>query len=549
MSKQIIFNEEARAKLKIGVDKLANAVKITLGPKGRNVAIDKGYGAPQIVNDGVTIAKEIELEDKFENLGAELVKEVASKQNDVAGDGTTTATLLVQAIVSEGMKNVTAGSSPMLIKKGIEKGVKEVVAYLNKISKEIKTKEEIAQVASISANDKEIGNIIADAIEAVSKDGVVTVEESQSFGIYKEVVEGMQFDKGYVSAYMSTNTEKMTAEYSDVSILITDKKISAIREVLPLLEKMAAEGKKDIVIIAEDCDGEALTTFVVNKLRGTFNVLVVKAPGFGDNRKAMLEDIAILTGAKVITEEKGLKLENVELDVLGKADKIISTKDNTTIVGGKGSKKELEDRLTVLKSSLAKTESSYDKEKLQERIAKLSGGVAVIKVGAATETEMKDIKLRIEDAINATKSATKKGIVAGGGVALLRSIEALNALKLDNEEEQIGVDILKKALLSPIKQIAENSGVDGSIVAEEVRKNENINYGYNALTNEYEDLIKSGVVDPTEVVISALQNAASISAVFLTTEVAIAEKPKSECSCGNNAGGMGAGMGDMGGMY
>ena len=543
----MIFNEEARAKLKIGVDKLANAVKITVGPKGRNVAIDKGYGAPQIVNDGVTIAKEIELEDKFENLGAELLKEVASKQNDVAGDGTTTAIILTQAIVSEGLKNVTAGTSPMLMKKGIEKGVNVVVEYLNKISKEIKTRDEIAQVASISANDKEIGNIIADAIEAVSKDGVVTVEESQSFGIYKEVVEGMQFDKGYVSSYMATNTDKMSAEYNEASILITDKKISAIREVLPLLEKMAAEGKKDIVIIADDCDGEALTTFVVNKLRGTFNVLVVKAPGFGDNRKAMLEDIAILTGATVITEEKGLKLETVELSVLGKADKVISTKDNTTIVGGKGDKKQLEDRIALLKTNLSKTESSYDKEKIQERIAKLSGGVAVIKVGAATETEMKDIKLRIEDAINATKAATRKGIVAGGGVALLRSIVSLGQVRVDNKEEQVGVDILKKALLSPIKQIAENSGVDGSVVAEEVRKNENINYGYNALTDQYEDLIASGVVDPTEVVISALQNAASISAIFLTTEVAITEKPKAECSCGN--GGTGAGMGDMGGMY
>ncbi len=545
MAKQLIFNEEARAKLKKGVDQLADAVKITLGPRGKNVAIDKGYGAPQIINDGVSIAKEIELEDKFENLGAELIKEVASKQNDVAGDGTTTATVLVQSIISEGMKNVAAGSSPILIKRGIEKGVDEVVSYLNKISKEIKTKEEIAQVASISANDQEIGEIIADAIEAVSKDGVVTVEESQSFGIYKEVVEGMQFDKGYVSAYMSTNAEKMTAEYSNVDILITDKKISAIREILPLLEKMANEGKKDLVIIAEDCDGEALTTFVVNKLRGTFNVLVVKAPGYGDNRKAMLEDIAILTGGKVVTEERGLKLENADLDVLGKADKVIATKDNTTIVGGKGIKKEIEERIKILKNMLEHTESSYDKEKLQERIAKLSGGVAVIKVGAATETETKDIKLKIEDAINATKAATKKGIVAGGGVALLRSIEALNKLAIDNKEEQIGVDILKKALLSPIKQIAENSGVDGSVVAEEVRKNENINYGYNALTNQYEDLIKSGVVDPTEVVIAAIQNAASISAIFLTTEVAITEKPKNECSCNNSQ----PAMDDMGGMY
>ena len=544
MSKQIIFNDEARKKLKDGVDKLANAVKITLGPKGRNVAIDKGYGVPQIINDGVSIAKEIELEDKFENLGAELVKEVATKTNDLAGDGTTTATLLTQSIIDEGLKNVTAGSSPILIRKGIEKGVKEVIEHLNKISKQIKTKEEIAQVASISANDKEIGKKISDAISKVGKDGVITVEESQSFGIDIEVTEGMEFDKGYVSPYMATNPEKMSAEYNNANILLTDKKISSIREVLPLLEKLAESGKKDIVIIAEDCDGEALTTFVVNKMRGTFNVLVVKAPGFGDNRKATLEDIAILTGATVITEERGLKLDTVELDVLGKADKVIATKDKTTIVGGAGSKKLLEERISLLKKTLENTESSYDKEKIQERMAKLGGGVAVIKVGAATETEMKELKLRIEDAINATKAATRKGIVAGGGVALLRSIEVLSKIKLDNKEEQIGIDILMRALSAPIKQIAENAGVNGDVVAHEVLKEKNVNYGYNALTNVYQDLIENGVVDPTEVTITALQNAASISAMILTTEVAITEKPKAETHEHNNSG-----MGDMSGMY
>ncbi|MEZ7821107.1 MAG: chaperonin GroEL [Patescibacteria group bacterium] len=548
MSKQIIFNDEARKKLKDGVDKLANAVKITLGPKGRNVAIDKGYGAPQIINDGVSIAKEIELEDKFENLGAELVKEVATKTNDLAGDGTTTATLLTQSIISEGIKNVTAGNSPMLIRRGIEKGVKEVVSYLNKTSKQIKTKEEITQVASISANDKEIGEKIADAMSKVGKDGVIAVEESQSFGIDTEITEGMEFDKGYVSPYMATNPEKMSAEYNNANILITDKKISSVKEVLPLLEKLAESGKKDIVIIAEDCDGEALTTFVVNKLRGTFNCLVVKAPGFGDNRKATLEDIAILTGATVVSEERGLKLDTVELDVLGKADKIIATKDKTTIVGGAGQKKEIEERVALLKKTLDNTESSYDKEKLQERIAKLGGGVAVIKVGAATETEMKELKLRIEDAINATKAATRNGIVAGGGVALLRAIEVLAKMKLENKEEQIGIDILMRALSAPTKQIAENAGVNGDVVAHEILKDKNINYGYNALTDTYEDLIENGVVDPTEVTIAALQNAASVSAMLLTTDVAITEKPKEECSCGSHGSSMDGGMG-MGGMY
>ncbi len=546
MSKQIIFNNDARQKLKDGVDKLANAVKITLGPKGRNVAIDKGYGAPQIINDGVSIAKEVELEDKFENLGAELVKEVATKTNDLAGDGTTTATLLTQSIVSEGIKNVTAGSSPMQIRKGIEKGVKEVVDYLNSIATKIETKDQKAQVAAISANDKEIGDKIADAIEKVGKDGVITVEESQSFGIDTEITEGMEFDKGYVSPYMATNPEKMSAEYNDASILITDKKISSIKEVLPLLEKMAEAGKKDLVIIAEDCDGEALTTFVVNKLRGTFNVLVVKAPGFGDNRKATLEDIAILTGATVITEERGLKLENAEMDCLGKADKIIATKDKTTIVGGKGSKEELNARVELLKKTLENTDSSYDKEKIQERIAKLSGGVAVIKVGAATETEMKELKLRIEDAINSTKAATRKGIVAGGGVALLRASKVLSNIKLEDKEEQIGIEILERALTAPVKQIAENAGVNGDVVACEILKEDNINYGYNALTGEYQDLIKNGVVDPTEVTITALQNAASISAMILTTDVAITEKPKEECHCGDH--GMDGNM-NMGGMY
>lgn len=545
MAKQIIYSDEARDKLKIGVDKLANAVKITLGPKGKNVAIDKGYGSPLIINDGVSIAKEIELKDKFENLGAELVKEVANKTNDLAGDGTTTATVLTQAIVSEGIKNVAAGSNPMAIRRGIQKGVDAVCKHLKEMSKEVSTKEEIAQVASISADDNEIGKIIAEAIEIVGKDGVITVEESQSFEMSKEIVEGMQFDKGYLSPYMVTNAEKMTAQMENVPILITDKKISAIKDILKLLEDLASQGKKDLVIICEDLDGEALTTLVINKLRGVFNVLAIKAPGYGDNKKEMLEDIAILTGTEVISEEKGQKLEDVNLEDLGSAGRVISEKDSTTIVNGNGRKENIEERISLLKKSLENNESKYDKEKIEERIAKLSGGVAVIKVGASSETEMKEKKLRVEDAINSTKAATREGIVAGGGVALLKCEKTLENLKIEDPEERIGVDILKRALVSPIKQIAENAGKEGSVIAEQVRKNDSDYYGYNAATDVFEDLFKSGIVDPTEVTRTALQNAASISAMFLTTEVAIAELPEEH---NHDDMSMNPGMGGMMGM-
>ena len=527
MSKQILYNEQARQEMKRGVDKLANAVKVTLGPKGRNVVLSSGYGSPTITKDGVTVAKDIELEDKFENLGAELVKEVASKTNDVAGDGTTTATVLAQAVISEGIKNVTSGANPLAIKSGIEKGVEHLVENLKKLSKKIDSKEEIAQVASISANDKEIGEIIAEAMDSVGKDGVITVEESQSFGITKEVVEGMQFDKGYISPYMITNPDKMEAEYDEPYILITDKKISSLKELLPLLEKIVQSGRKDIVIIADDIDGEALATLVVNKLKGTFNALGIKAPGFGDRRKAMLEDIAILSGAKVISEEVGLKLENAELDILGSARKVVATKDDTIIVEGKGDKKELENRIKQIRKELEMTDSSFDKEKLQERLAKLSGGVAVIKVGAATETEMKEKKHRIEDALSATKAASEEGIVVGGGVALLRASKDLDKVDVQGEEK-IGLDILHRAIEMPIKNIAENAGKDGSVVCEQVKNNSDINYGYNAKDDKFEDLVKAGIVDPTKVVRSALQNASSIGALFLTTEAIVADLPSKD---------------------
>lgn len=545
MSKQIIFNEQARQALKRGVDKLANAVKITLGPKGRNVVLDKGFGSPQICNDGVTIAKEIELKDKLENVGAELVKEVATKTNDIAGDGTTTATLLAQSIISEGIKNVTAGANPMEIKKGIEKGVNAVVDELKtRISKPISNQEEIAQVASISANDERIGKIIAEAMQEVGKDGVITVEESQSFGIDKEVVAGMMFDKGYLSPYFVTNTERMEAEYADPLILLTDKKISSIQEIVPLLEKIAQTGKKELVIIADDVDGEALATLVVNKLRGIFNTLAIKAPAFGDRRKEMLEDIAALTGAKVVSEEVGLKLDTVDLDVLGSAHKIVSTKENTTIVEGKGDKANVEARISRIKIEMEKSTSDFDKEKLQERLAKLSGGVAVLKVGAATETEMKETKLRIEDAINATKAAIAEGIVPGGGVALFRAKQILDMVEVSGEQK-IGLDILKRALEAPIRQIAENAGKDGSIILEEVRKGTG-NYGYNAALDKFEDMVAAGIIDPTKVTRSALQNAASISAMMLTTECVVTDEPE-EKGCEHKHGGM-PDMSGMGGM-
>jgi chaperonin GroEL len=547
MAKQILFNEDARAKLKAGVDKLANAVKVTIGPKGRNVILDKGYGSPQIVNDGVTIAKEIELEDKFENMGAELIKEVASKTNDIAGDGTTTATVLAQAIVGEGLKNVAAGANPIILRHGIEKGVAALVEELRRISKPISSREEKKQVASISANDDAIGDIIAEVLEEVGNDGVVTIEEGQSFGVEKEIVRGMQFDKGYISPYMITNNERMEAEYSNVPVLITDKKISSLQAILPLLEKLAQSGRKDLVIIAEDIDGEALTTLVINKLRGTFNVLGIKAPGFGDRRKEILADIAIVTGTKVISEEVGLKLENVELNDLGQAGKIIATKDSSIIVDGKGEKSEIEKRIAQINKEIELSDSDFDKEKLKERLAKLAGGVAVIKVGAATETEMKEKKLRIEDALAATKAAIEEGIVVGGGTALIRVSKALNNVNVSGDEK-IGIEILARAIEEPLKQIANNAGAKGDVVVEEVKKLLD-NIGYNALTGKFEDLVKSGVIDPTKVTRSALQNAASAAAMILTTECAVCDLPaKDNCSCGSQPAGMGGGMGGYGGM-
>ncbi|MFA6491163.1 MAG: chaperonin GroEL [Candidatus Magasanikbacteria bacterium] len=544
MAKQILFNDEARRKLVAGVNTLANVVKVTLGPKGRNVVLDKGYGAPIITKDGVTVAKEIEVEDKFENAGVELVKEVASKTNDDVGDGTTTATVLAQAIVVEGLKNVTAGANPVALKRGIDKCVEAIIKELKeKISKPVE-ENEIADVAAISANDKEIGKQIADAMHKVGKDGVITVEESPSFGMEIEVVQGIRFDKGYVSAYMVTNTERMEAEYSDAHILITDKKITSIHDVLPLLEKIAQTGKKDLVIIAEEIEGEALATFVLNKLRGTFNVLGIKAPGFGDRRKEMLQDLAILTGGKVITEELGLKLDKTELEDLGRAHKVIATKENCTIVEGAGDKVAIKERVSQIKKSIEQSDSEFDKEKLQERLAKLAGGVAIIKVGAATETEMKEVKHRIEDAVGATKAAVEEGVVPGGGVALIRAIKALESLKLENEEA-VAVNILRRALEEPLRQIAFNAGVDGAVVAEEVKKRAG-NIGYNAATGVYEDLVKAGIIDPTKVTRSALLNAASIAGMFLTTEAVVTDIPKKdEPAMPQMGGGMGGGMGGM----
>jgi len=549
MAKKIIYNEEARKALKNGVDKLADAVKVTLGPKGRNVVIEKGYGAPTITKDGVSVAKEIELEDKIENIGAEMIKEVASKANDMAGDGTTTATVLAQAMIKEGLKLVSAGISPIEIRLGIEEKVKTMVENLKKISKTIDTKEELTQVASISANDKEIGKKIAEAMEKVGKNGVVTVEEGQSFGIEVEIVEGMQFDKGYVSPYMITNSENMKAEFSDPFILVTDKKISSIQEILPLLEKVVQSGKKDIVIIAEEIEGEALTTFVLNKLRGTFNVLGIKAPGFGDRRKAMLEDIAVLTGAKVISEELGLKLESIELEDLGQARKVISSKDNTTIVDGKGDDKKIKNRIDQINKEMELSDSNFDKEKLQERLAKLTGGVAVIKVGAATETEMKEKKDRIEDALNATRAAQEEGVVPGGGLALALAGESFKNLN-EKKSNEAGVAIVNEAILEPIKQIAINAGKDGSLVLYtimEEHKKGNTGIGYNAAIDKFENMVEAGIIDPTKVVRCALENASSAAIMFLTVETVIADKPedKNSCSCSNhNMGGM-PGMGMM----
>jgi len=543
MSKQIKFSDDARQALVRGVDILANTMKVTLGPKGRNVVLDKGYGAPTITKDGVSVAKEIEVEDKFENVGVELVKEVASKTNDDVGDGTTTATVLAQAIVKEGLKSVTAGVNAVALNRGLHKGLEAIVAELkNKISKKVE-QDEIANVAAISANDREIGEKIAEALKEVGADGVITVEESQSFGMEIETVKGMRFDKGYVSPYMVTNSDRMEAEYEDAYILITDKKISSVEEILPVLEKVAASGKKELVIIAEEVEGQALATFVVNKLRGTFNVLAVKAPGFGDRRKEMLQDIAVLTGGKLITEEIGLKLENTVLEDLGRARKVTATKEYTTIVEGKGEEKAVKERVAQIRKLIEQTDSDFDKEKLQERLAKLAGGVAVIKVGAATETEMKEVKHRIEDAVGATKAAVEEGVVPGGGVALIRAIKALDKLNMD-DEEMVAVNILRRALEEPIRIIAGNAGYDGAVVVSEVKKHEG-NFGFNAQTGQYEDMVAAGIIDPTKVTRSALQNAVSIAGMFLTTEAVITDLPKKDepqMPMGGGMGGMGGGM-------
>jgi chaperonin GroEL len=551
MAKQILFDEKARAALKAGVDKLANAVKVTLGPRGRNVVLDKGFGSPTITNDGVTIAKEIELEDKFENMGAQLVAEVANKTNDVAGDGTTTATVLTQAIVGEGFKLVAAGANPTDIRKGIERGVDAAVKSLKEMSKKVETSEDVAHVGSISAADAEVGKLIADVMDKVGKDGVITVEESQKFGIDKEVVEGLQFDKGYVSAYMVTNPDAMEAVMEDAPILITEKKISSVQEILPLLEKLAQTGKKELVIIAEEVEGEALATFVVNKLRGTFTVLAVKAPGFGDRRKEMLADIAAVTGGQVVSEEVGMKLENVEPDQLGSARKVIAKKETTTIVDGRGDKAAIDNRITLIKKEIEQSDSDFDKEKLQERLAKLTGGVAVIKVGAATETEMKERKFKIEDALNATKAAIEEGIVPGGGVALIRALKSLDGVETHSAEEKAGLNILKRALEEPVRQIAANSGKDASVVAQKVKEGEG-SMGYNAATDTFEDLMAAGVVDPTKVVRSALQNAASIASLFLVTESVVTDIPEKDDRGGPGGApdmsAMGGGMPGMGMM-
>jgi chaperonin GroEL len=546
MAKQIIYGEEARRALQRGVDKLANAVKVTLGPKGRNVVLDKKFGAPNITKDGVSVAKEVELEDAFENMGAQMVKEVATKTSDVAGDGTTTATVLAQAIVREGLKNVTAGANPMALKRGIDKAVETVVAELKKISTPTKGKHEIAQVATISANgDKKIGDIIAEAMEKVGKDGVITVEEAKGIETNLDVVEGMQFDQGYLSPYFVTNADRMEVDLENPYILIHEKKIGSMKDLLPVLEKVVQKGRP-LLIIAEEVEGEALATLVVNKIRGTFVCAAVKAPGFGDRRKAMLEDIAILTAGKSITEDLGIKLENVKLEDLGQAQKVTIDKDNTTILidKAKGNKKEIDARCETIRKQIKETTSDYDREKLQERLAKLVGGVAVINVGAATEVEMKEKKARVEDALHATRAAVEEGIVPGGGVALIRTLKAVEALKLEHDE-QVGANIVRRALEEPLRQIVQNAGGEGSVVVAKVL-GEKLNVGYNAETNVYEDLVASGVIDPAKVVRSALQNAASVAGLALTTETLITDIPeKKEAPSMGGPGGMG-GMG--GGM-
>ncbi|SDP80536.1 chaperonin GroEL [Halobacillus sp. SY10] len=537
MAKEIKFSEDARRSMLRGVDTLANAVKVTLGPKGRNVVLDKKFGSPLITNDGVTIAKEIELEDHFENMGAQLVSEVASKTNDVAGDGTTTATVLAQAMIREGLKNVTSGANPVGIRKGIEKATAVATEELRKISKPIEGRDSIAQVASISAADNEVGQLIAEAMERVGNDGVITIEESKGFNTELEVVEGMQFDRGYASPYMVTDQDKMEAVLEDPYILITDKKINNIQEVLPVLEQVVQQSKP-LLLISEDVEGEALATLVVNKLRGTFNAVAVKAPGFGDRRKAMLEDIATLTGGQVITEDLGLELKNTTIDQLGRASKAVITKENTTIVEGAGNPEQISSRVAQIRAQAEETTSEFDKEKLQERLAKLSGGVAVIKVGAATETELKERKLRIEDALNSTRAAVEEGIVAGGGTALVNIINSVEGLGLV-DDEATGASIVLRALEEPVRQIVHNAGLEGSIIVERL-KAEEVGVGFNAATGEWVNMVEQGIVDPTKVTRSALQNAASVAAMFLTTEAVVADHPEED-----NAGG---GMPDMGGM-
>ena len=533
MAKQILFNERARRALKAGIDKAAGAVKVTLGPRGRNVALDKGYGGPTITNDGVSIAKEISLKDKFENMGAELVKEVASKTNDIAGDGTTTSVVLLQALVEEGMKHTEAGLSAMGVRAGIEKAAAEAVAALKALSKKIQSDEEVRQVATIAAESQEIGAKIAEIIKKVGKDGVVTVEESQSLEIESEIVEGMEFDRGYVSAYMVTDPSRMEAVFKDPYILVTDKKISSVQEILPLLEKVAQSGKKDLVVVADDVEGEALTTFVVNKLRGTFNVLGVKAPGYGDRKKEMLGDIAAVTGAQVISDEYGIKFDQATVQMLGRASKVIATKDNTVIVGGKGGKKEIEARVAQIRAQKEQTTSKFDKEKLDERLAKLTGGVAVMRVGAATETEMKYLKLKIEDAVNATKAAVEEGVVPGGGTALVKAGQKIaegfaKAREKMDADARVGYEVVMKALEMPLRQIAQNAGVDAGVVVEKI-KNAKSNAGYDAVKNEVvPDMLTAGIIDPVKVTRTAIERAASVAAILLTTEAAVAEEPKEE---------------------
>jgi len=542
MAKQIKFSDNAREGLKRGINILADAVKVTLGPKGRNVVLDKGFGAPTITNDGVSIAKEIDLEDKFENMGAQLIKQVAEKTADVAGDGTTTATILAQSMVNEGLRNVAAGADPMQIRHGIDKGVDAVTKAISSQSKDLTGKEEIAQVASISAADPEVGKLIAEVMDLVGRDGVITVEESQAMGLDKEVVEGMQFDQGYVSAYMMTDTSRMEASLENPNILITDKKISAISEIMPLLESLANSGKKELVIIAEDVEGEALATLIVNKLRGILNVLAVKAPGFGDTRKAQLEDIAALTGGQVVSEERGMKLEEAAIEMLGSARKVVSDKDKTTIIEGKGAQSKIKERIKLIKTEIEKTTSDYDREKLEERLAKLSGGVGVIKVGAATEVELKEKKDKIDDAVHATRAAVEEGIVPGGGVALIDSIKSLDNVQVSGDEK-IGITILRRALEEPMRQIASNAGKEGAVVIEEVKKLEK-GMGYDAAKDTYGDMIKAGILDPAKVTRTALQNAASVAATVLTTEAAVTDLPEKKSDMPE----MPQGMGGMGGM-